>query len=189
MFSKDQVGDPTPEYQPRALLSPKGLATFETLCQVVGKDSTVLAKVSLAELVKVPNSDRRYLTHWRRVQRRTLDFLICSALSLKPYLAIKLETDSESKKRRANGPDVIKQVLGDIELPLLYLRANEEHGAKDLAKKITFLLQERQEEKPAPEPEVEESESTTTTTLTRAAGPVANIWTAAKEKYYKRKPA
>ena len=189
MFSKDEVGEAIPEYEPRALLNSKGLSTFETLRQVVGKDSTVLAKVSLAELVKVPNSDRRYLAHWRRVQRRTLDFLICSASSLKPYLAIKFETDAESKKRRANGHDVIKQVLGDIELPLLHLRANQEYGVKDLAKKITFLLREGQEENSETSTDVEVPETTSTTTQTRAANPVANMWTAAKEKYHKRKSA
>lgn len=123
-------------------------AVFNALAKVFDANTKVLAKVSLAELVAAPKTDRKYLQHWRRVQRRTIDFLICSAPGLKPVLAIKLETELDSRKRRAIGPSVLEEVLGDIGLPILRLKAQDEYDAKDLAKKIDFTLKESRKPRP-----------------------------------------
>lgn len=141
MHSKKEV---VPTYKLRpGLLTSQEFALYETLREIFDdKKNEVLLKVSLAELVCIPEPNRDNLAHWRRVQRRRLDFLVCSLPMMKPVLAIKMETEAESKKRRANNPDVLDKVLEDVRVPLLRLKARDRHEVKNLVKQIAFLLEE-----------------------------------------------
>ena len=135
-----------PNYKLRdGLISPQEITLLQCLQEVFDNKHRVLMKVSLAELVVIPDPDRRYLAHWRRVQRRTLDFIVCLLPTFTPILAVKMETETDSRRRRASGRDVLDTVLQDIELPLLRLRTRDKHEAKDLARQISFLLQETTE--------------------------------------------
>ncbi|MDJ0958600.1 MAG: DUF2726 domain-containing protein [Arenicellales bacterium] len=186
LFSKQDTVNSTPHYRPRSFLDSVEGNVYKALSEVFDANTKVFAKVCLAELVAAPKTDRQYLAHWRRVQRRTIDFLICSASTLKPILAIKLETELDSKKRRASGPGVLEEVLEDISLPLLRLRAQDEYDAEDLVKKINFTLKENSQPRPVTSNQPKESEAITTTInrkLTVAAKSATNLWTNTKDKY------
>ena len=166
VLTNNEVSEAIPSYKPRVgFLTLQESALYQTLHEIFKDKNEVLLKVSLAELVAIPGPNRRFLAHWRRVQRRTIDFLICSSHPVIPILAIKMETDAESKKRRSNGRDVVDTVLQDIGLPLLHLRARDKHKAKDLAKQISFLLEETIETRPA-----------------KHQNSTGGIWRAAKQK-------
>lgn len=166
VHSTNETSEAIPSYKPRAgFLTSQEIALYNTLHEIFDDNNEVLVKVSLAKLVAIPGADRRYLAHWRRVQRRSLDFLICSSCPIVPVLAIKMETEAESKKRRERGQDIVDTVLKDIGLPLLRLRARDKHKAKDLAKQISFLLEETIETRPA-----------------NHSNPVGSIWTSTKKK-------
>ena len=186
-FSKQDTVDSTPHYKPRPFLNPVEATVYKALSNVFDAKTKVLAKVCLAELVAIPKPDRQHLAHWRRVQRRSVDFLICSEPTLKPALAIKLETESDSKKRRASGPDILEDVLLHIGLPLLRLPAQEEYDAKDLVNKINITLRENRKSKPTTSQEERDAEAPAVTTLnqtlTVAAKSAASLWTNAKDKY------
>lgn len=186
ILSKQPAAEPVPEYRLRApFLHSWEISTYRTLCEVFDANNTVLAKVSLAELVDIPRPDRRYLAHWRRVQRRTLDFVICSTATLKPVLAIKMETELESTRRRTKGSDIVKQVLEDTGLPLLHLKAQKEYDVKHLARTINTILQESLENKPTRDSEPDELASRSSDELPASTGQLANVWTVAKEQYKK----
>lgn len=141
--SKKEVSPAIPSYRPRTeLLTFQEFALYETLREIFDNKNEVLLKVNLAELVYIPEPDRHYLVHWHRVQRRRLDFLVCSLPMMRPVLAIKMETKAESKKRKKNDRDVLDTVLEDIQLPLLRLKARDRHEVENLVKQISFLLEE-----------------------------------------------
>lgn len=142
IFPKKEVADSTPHYQPGTFVTSEEVAVYKALSRVFDANTNVFTKVWLAELVATPKPEPQHLRHWRRVQRRRLDFLICSASNFKPILAIKLETESDSKKRRKSGPGIVEEVLEDIGVPLLRLKAQGEYQAEDLAKQINFTLEE-----------------------------------------------
>lgn len=153
MDSESKTSQAVPKYKLRGsgVLNRQEIDLHDTLHEIFDGKNEVLAKLSLAELVAIPGRDKRYLHHWRRVQRRTLDFLVCTRRTFIPILAIKLETEAEGKKRRANGRDVIDSVLEDIGVPLLRLRRRDKHEAKDLAKQISFILEETMDSRPVPQ--------------------------------------
>ena len=148
----------TPHYQPRTFLDSTEVSVYQALSNVFDANITILAKVCLAGLVTAPQ-ERQYLAHWRRVQRRTLDFVICSISTLKPILAVKVESESDSNKRRTRAPDILEEVLENIGLPLLRLTAQEQYEAKDLTKKINLVLKQKRSTRsvldlPSPEPKM-----------------------------------
>jgi hypothetical protein len=57
-------------------------------------------------------------------------------------MAIKLENEADSKRRRKRGPDIAEEVLQDIGIPLLRLAAQDEYQAESLAKQINVTLKE-----------------------------------------------
>ncbi len=119
ILPKKEVADSTPHYQPGTFLNLEEVVVYKALSKVFDANTKVFTKVWLAELVASPKPERHHLAHWRRVQRRRLDFLICSASTFKPILAIKLETELDSKKRHKGGPGIVEEVLEDIGVPLL----------------------------------------------------------------------
>jgi len=138
--SSDSSGTVVPAYQRKPLLDETQRELYECLMQAVGEHSKVFAKVRLADLVKNPGSDPKFRTHWTRVQRRAVDFLLLSPNSLTPVMAIKLESKANNKRRRMKGPDVVEDVLRDINVPLLRLPVQEHYEVKDLVKKMRFTL-------------------------------------------------
>ena len=191
LFSKQEPADPVPHYEPGPFLSSVEGTVYQALSEMFDVNIKVFAKVCLAGLVAPLKPNRQYLAHWRRVQRRTIDFLIYSTSAHKPILAIKLETEMAGRKRRINGPDILEGVLEDIELPLLRLRAQDEYDIEDLTRKINLTLNEGRQRGQAISHDPHETEETTTTLnrkLTAATQSVAGLWTSAKEKYRTRVP-
>lgn len=187
---KQQSENSVPHYSPRACFLNKGeITVYEALCKVFNSSNGVFAKVWLAELVARPKPDGQNPAHWRRVQRRRLDFLVCSESDLEPILAIKLETELDSRKRRMNGPDVLEEVLQDIGLPLLRLRIQHEYDPEDLIKKINFTMQENQQNGNGTHQESPETNAFTTVTnlaTSAALKSALGFWTNTKEKYRMR---
>lgn len=147
-FKKHPESAPVPQYRPGTFMSPTEFTVFLALSKMFDTKTSVLAKVSLAELVSRPE-ERRYLAHWQRVQRRVIDFLVCTVPGANPILAIQLETERDSRRRRERGPNLLEEVLEDIGLPMLHLRAQDHYDAQDLTKKINFALKENSRTKSA----------------------------------------
>ncbi len=143
--SSDSGATAVPAYQRKPLLEQSHRRLYDCLLQAVGNHSKVFIKVHLADLVKNPGQDPKYRTHWTRVQRRAIDFLLLSPTSLVPVMAIKLESKADNKRRRLRGPDVIEEVLRDINVPLLRLPVQEHYDVKDLVKKMRFTLSDQKQ--------------------------------------------
>ena len=194
MFSKQEsaIPDSMPHYGPGTFLSPEETRVYNALSEIFNGETQVFAKVALAELANPLKRGSQYLTHWRRVQRRTVDFLIYSTSVRKPTLAVKLETELDSKRRQRNGPDILEDVLLDINLPLLRLPDQDECDIESLTSKINFALNKNpQTESDTDHDPYETEETTTTTTLNHmltvaATRPISDLWASAKAKYRPR---
>ena len=192
MFSKQESAnsDAMSHYRLGTFLNQEEVRVYQALSEIFNGETQVFAKVALAELATPLKRDSQHLAHWRRVQRRTLDFLIYSMSVGKPTLAIKLETDLDSKRRQRNGPDILEDVLLDINLPLLRLPNQEECDIESLTSKINFALNKNRQPQPDTDYDPYDTEERTTTLnhmLTIAATrPISDLWASAKAKYRPR---
>lgn len=147
LFKQDTV-DSSPRYQARArFMNEKEVAAYDVLTEIFGTDIRIFAKVWLADLVAPVKPQPEHLTHWRRIQRRRVDFLVCAGCTFEPILAFRLETEAYSRRRRLRGSDVLDEVLEDIGLPLLRLVPQYHYKADELIKKINFTIQETSQDR------------------------------------------
>ncbi len=130
-----------PEFERRrSLLNPQQRALYQTLMQLVGRDSIVALRVNLSTLVIPPGEDDGYENHWKRVLREWVDFVICSPSSVCPVLAIKLETRSERRRRKLGGLDVLEDTLKSAKVPLLRIKSADSYDANEIMTRIRFAL-------------------------------------------------
>ena len=193
IFSKQESANAgsMARYGPGTFLSPEEITVYNALSEIFNGESQVFTKVALAEFATPLKRNSQYLAHWRRVQRRTIDFLIYSMSIRKPILAIKLETEADSIRRQLNGPDILEEVLSDINLPLLRLLDQDQYDTESLTIKTNFVLNEHRQMALANGHDPYEREETTTTTLNQmltaaATRPISDLWASAKAKYRPR---
>ena len=131
-----------PFYQRRSsLLSENQRRYYNTLLQVVGDKSLVFPKVRASELVNPPpSSPHSFRVHWQRVQRRYVDFLICTPANLTPTLAIRLESRAERKRRMQTGPDVVDDVVEMARIPFMRVEVEDDYDPSRVARDIRNAL-------------------------------------------------
>ena len=178
-----------PVYQSKELLNSNERAFYQMLRNVVGDNSHIFPKVRLADLVTHPGRSPQFLRQWQRVQRRYVDFVLCSPNTLKPVLAVKLESRTERRRRR-NQKDILEYTLDAAELPLLWVRIREDYTSTELARRIHVVLaQSHRQDQLWEEGDVEEEDLDRVSALGRFARTQlptfsrwsSNLWDSARE--------
>jgi len=139
--------DDSPSYLKRdSLLMEHEQKYFETLTKVVGSHARVFPKVRLSDLVQPQGVLPEQRQHWLRVQRRCVDFLLCSPSNLSPVLAIDLDTRAKKRRRQHSpGNEVLDSALKTANIPLLRIRASREYDDHEVLHQIRFALSSSQE--------------------------------------------
>lgn len=134
--------DDTPSYLKReSLLLEHEQRYFRTLTQVVGGHARVFPKVRLSDFVQPHGVQPEQRAHWMRVQRRCVDFLLCSPNNLSPVLAIDLDTRAKKRRREQSpGGDVVDKALKTANIPLLRIRATREYDPHEVLHQIRLVL-------------------------------------------------
>lgn len=134
-YFKQKSNGSIPHYQRRPqFLSDPELAAYHILTKVFDANIRIFAKVALPQLIASFRPKEQEVSHWGRVQRRRIEFLLCAGSNLEPILAVKV-TASFSR-------DVIDDVLEDIGLPLLRLKPRNAYNLEDVTRRINFVLQD-----------------------------------------------
>src|SRR5947209_12049296 len=84
---------------------------------------TVFAKVRLADLVGVTKGASSWRSHFNRIDRKHLDFILCDS-DLAPVVAIELDDRSHDDDDRQSRDRFVDQVLESVSLPIVRVRAN-----------------------------------------------------------------
>lgn len=144
---RPKLYDDEPSYLKRdSLLLEHEQRYFRTLIQVVGQHARVFPKVRLSDLVQPHGVQPEQRAHWLRVQRRCVDFLLCSPNDLAPVLAIDLDTRVKKRRREQSpGGDVVDKALKTANIPLLRIRATREYNPHEVLHQIRLALATSQE--------------------------------------------
>jgi hypothetical protein len=121
-------------YQGNRFLSENEKAFFKTLKASVGHEYQIFAQVRLADLVQIdPSLDAA--SHQRALNRvacKSVDFVLCGALSLDPVAAIEVDDRSHLRFDRQQRDQFVNQVFKEIGLPLLRVRAKRTYDPAEL---------------------------------------------------------
>ena len=140
LYKRRQIGS-IPHYQRRGhFLNTQEIAAYTILTQSIDDSFRVFPKVPLGELIIKFKPHKDQVIHWSRVQLLRIDFLVCAGPELEPILAIKMMSPSSS----AWGKGVVEDVLGDIALPLLLLRAQDDYDRAEVTRRVNLAIQEHQ---------------------------------------------
>jgi len=126
-------------YQRRPLLTSEERAFYDELQRVLGQSARIFPKVSLSELVDLPEElpDRR--TMMRRLRARNVDFAVCNPSTLVPLLMVQVEDRDPRRRRRGTG-GLVREVSVLAGLPLVRVYGREPARASELALKIRIAL-------------------------------------------------
>lgn len=113
---------------------------YQGLVRAVGDRYAIFAQVHLPDIVdeKIPGQD------WRaaraRINRKSIDFVLCDKQYLNPKLAVELDDASHEREERQERDGFVQEVLRMAELPLLRINYSENIGAKELIMRIDSAL-------------------------------------------------
>ena len=96
----------------------------------------IFPQVSLGNLVDIEKGTRPYQTHHNRVDRKSVDFVLCDKSALSPVLAVELDDASHDREDRQERDAFVDRVLAKAGLPLLHVRAQAAYDPKQLSASI-----------------------------------------------------
>ncbi len=109
---------------------------YHGLVQAVGNEYVIFAQVHLPTIVdeKLPGQD------WRaaraRIDRKSVDFVLCDKEYLNPRLAIELDDISHERPDRHERDGFVEEILKQAGLPLLRIQNSENLSTSELAQRI-----------------------------------------------------
>jgi len=102
-----------------AVLTTAEQVFYSALRQAVGEQWAVLAKVRLSDVIDVPFGAPDRQAHRNRIDRKHLDFVLCSRADCAPALAIELDDSSHERFDRRRRDAFVDSALGAAGLLIL----------------------------------------------------------------------
>ena len=131
--------DPLPYSAKRYFFSAAERSFYEILKRLVSAEQTVFAKVRLADLVYVSKGAGSWQSHFNRISRKHIDFLLCDR-NLAPVVAIELDDCSHDGEEREARDEFVDQVLESAGLPIVHIRAKRTYAVDQLRAELRPYL-------------------------------------------------
>ena len=97
-------------------------AFFKRLEKVVEDRYYIFPQIHLSALMNNKTSGRYYKVAFQRINRRSVDYVLCDKATMKPVYAVELDdTTHDTDKRKYRG-SLVGSLLLDIDLPLVRFR-------------------------------------------------------------------
>ncbi|MFZ5923441.1 MAG: DUF2726 domain-containing protein [Chloroflexota bacterium] len=111
-------------------ISADHLEFYAVLQELMGERFTILAKVSLGEIVTVarPNQNVQF---YNRIFRKNVDFLLCEPRDLRPVMGVQL-VRSQGRDDIRHSESFIQDVFAASGLPLVCVPLSEKYSLSDL---------------------------------------------------------
>lgn len=124
------ASDALPYTKRKCLLSAAERSFYEVLRRLT-PDHTVFAKVRLADVVYVTKGSESWQSHFNRISRKHLDFVLCD-YNLVPVLALELDDSSHDSEERADRDEFVDRALTAAALPIVHVRAQSGYRVDEL---------------------------------------------------------
>jgi hypothetical protein len=131
--------DPLPYAAKKYFFSAAERSFYEILKRLVSAEHTVFAKVRLADLVHVSKGTTSWRSHFNRINRKHIDFLLCDR-NLTPVVAIELDDASHDDEEREARDEFVDQVLASAALPIVHIRARHAYAIDQLRVELHSYL-------------------------------------------------
>lgn len=113
-------------------LSPAEASFVQVLESQVPDGYRVMAKVGLKDLFYVPKGTGSWQTHWNRINRKHVDFLVCEQDTMAPVMAIELDDVSHKRRRRQERDEFVDRIFQAAGLPLRRIGVKNGYRAEEI---------------------------------------------------------
>ena len=127
--------------RPRLLSKPEG-DFYNTLEKAIGDLAVICPKTRVSDVLCVRDGAKQ-IDDAVRIDRKTIDFLVCNRQSFEPCLAIQVDWWDESQQRFRSRDQFVDRALITARLPVLRIRSNQIPSARKIRAKIIPLLGKR----------------------------------------------
>lgn len=132
-------------------LSPAEASFYRVLKSVAGDHLLICPKVSLDDIFFVAHPERNY-AYLNKINRKHVDFLLCSPDSLKPLVGIELDDASHQRPQRVERDEFVEQVFATAELPLLRFPVQAAYNPQEIIQRLGPALKSAPAAPPAARP-------------------------------------
>ncbi len=113
---------------------------FEVLRLIVGERFYIFPQVNLDKLVHVAAHTGRYFSYFQRMNKYSVDLVICDKKDLCPLLAIELDDASHNFAKRQERDLKIGVILEEAGLPLLRIPRQNSYTVAEIKSKLESQL-------------------------------------------------
>lgn len=125
------------KYEKRAFLSKNELNFYKALIQTTAaKDYLILIKVNLADIIHPIKGSKNRQASLNKIDKKHIDFVLCSKTNLQPVLAIELDDSSHDRQDRKDRDEFVDQALESAGLKILHIR-NANQLESEINKKLS----------------------------------------------------
>lgn len=113
---------------------------YQSLVQTMGNDYAIFAQVHLPTIVDGNITGQNWKAARSRIDRKSVDFVLCDKQYLKPKLAIEFDDRTHERSERRTRDEFVEEVLRMAKLPLLRIKYSENISGAELINKINEKL-------------------------------------------------
>ena len=127
-------------YRRKEYLLTKGerafLAVLERALPRGGDGVRVMCQIRLADLLYVAKGTEQSQSHRNRIDRKTVDFVICDEQALRPMLVIELDDATHERADRVGRDEFVDRALAAAGLAILHVRAARGYDVETLRRAV-----------------------------------------------------
>lgn len=128
-------------YLPRdSLLRPGERAFFPALEQACANRSLIFTQVQLSKLIYPRAGIPKWQTYQNKIDRKSVDFVLCHPTTLKPQLIIELDDKSHTREDRKERDDFVNNALKAVGIPLLRIPAAPNYNPAAIEQRIRAAI-------------------------------------------------
>ena len=121
------------------LVTQSELSFFHTLLEVVHNFYYVVPQVHLSSLLNHKTWGQSWKGALSRIQRKSVDYVICSRKELTPVCAIELDDPSHSEPDRVERDKLVESIFEEAGIPLIRIKTQEQNNVQLLRDKLADI--------------------------------------------------
>lgn len=139
LFLEKYFDEKKKEYTYRAkesFMTPAELEFFGILKFVVGEKYQIFAQVHLSTILDHKVAGQNWHGAFRHIDEKSIDFVLCDPINLKPLLAIELDDKSHDEEFRQLRDKEVERIFEKTSLSLLRVQNHGHFDKEEIAKQI-----------------------------------------------------
>lgn len=122
---------------------------FGVLQQIVGNQAVICPKVRIADLLYVAER-RNNMAHVNRIERKHVDFVLCSPDTVRPLVIVELDDASHARTDRTERDLIVDEAFMAAGLPVVRITAKRGYVPAEVASRILPFINAASEPTSAP---------------------------------------